>query len=236
MNLSQTFDWAQTKAGTILSSFFWGYIIFQVPAGILAQRFGAKIVLFSSTVIYSMLTIMTPYVAVAGWEYIVTFRVISGLCQGCVYPSCHTLLAKWIHPSERTTLNTFAYCGTQIGTVVTLAISGAIATSSAGWPGIFYVTGGFGLIWSVLWFLFGSSSPSNHNRISYEERDYIEEATATSLNRPTRTPWKHILTSKPFIALFIVSCTQNWGFWTLMSGIPLYMNNVLDFDLTSVSA
>lgn len=230
----QTFDWAKENAGMILSSFFWGYIVSQVPAGILAQKFGGKIVLFCATITYSMLTIMTPFVVVVGWEYVVAFRVISGLCQGCIYPSTHTLLAKWVHPAERTTLNTFAYCGTQVGTVVTLAISGAIGASSVGWPGIFYITGGFGLVWSVIWLLFGSSSPASHRRITYQERDYIESATGTSLNRPTRTPWKQILTSKPFIALFIVSCTQNWGFWTLMTGIPTYMNDVLNFDLTSV--
>jgi hypothetical protein len=42
------------------------------------------------------------------------------------------------------------------------------------------------------------------------------------------------LTSVPMWALIVVHCAQNWGFWTLLTEIPSYMDGVLGFDLKAV--
>lgn len=55
-----------------------------------------------------------------------------------------------------------------------LAVSGVIASSSLGWPGIFYISGGFGLVWTVVWVFLGSDSPEVNQRISDEEKEYIQ--------------------------------------------------------------
>lgn len=49
-----------------------------------------------------------------------------------------------------------------------------------------------------------------------------------------KTPWKGIFTSVPVWALIIVHCGQNWGFWTLITELPIYMNNILEFKLEEV--
>jgi hypothetical protein len=50
-----------------------------------------------------------------------------------------------------------------------------------------------------------------------------------------RTPWVAILTSLPMWAVVIAHCGQNWGFFTLLTEMPSYMNSILKFDLKSVS-
>lgn len=50
-----------------------------------------------------------------------------------------------------------------------------------------------------------------------------------------RTPWKAIFTSIPMWALIIVHCGQNWGYWTLITELPTYMNDILKFNLEEVS-
>lgn len=50
-----------------------------------------------------------------------------------------------------------------------------------------------------------------------------------------RTPWKAIFTSVPMWALIIVHCGQNWGYWTLITELPTYMNDVLEYNLVDVS-
>jgi hypothetical protein len=37
------------------------------------------------------------------------------------------------------------------------------------------------------------------------------------------------------LAVTIAHCGQNWGFWTLLTEMPSYMNSVLKFDLKAVS-
>lgn len=55
------------------------------------------------------------------------------------------------------------------------------------------------------------------------------------LLKAMRTPWKAIFTSVPMWALIIVHCGQNWGYWTLITELPTYMNEVLEYKLVDVS-
>uniref|UniRef100_A0A1B0GQA5 Major facilitator superfamily (MFS) profile domain-containing protein n=1 Tax=Phlebotomus papatasi TaxID=29031 RepID=A0A1B0GQA5_PHLPP len=41
----EEYDWNEQKQSLILSSFFWGYVLIQLPAGTWARKFGAKILL-----------------------------------------------------------------------------------------------------------------------------------------------------------------------------------------------
>lgn len=61
-----------------------------------------------------------------------------------------------------------------------LAVSGVLASSTMGWPSIFYFSGVAGLVWSILYFFYGSSSPADSpGRISQEEKYFIESSLNT---------------------------------------------------------
>ncbi|XP_055837640.1 putative inorganic phosphate cotransporter [Episyrphus balteatus] len=232
------YDWDAKTKSLLLSSFFWGYVVTQIPGGFLAHKYGAKFTLFTGIAVCSVLALLTPLAAEIGsWRLVFALRVIQGLCQGVVFPSTHTFLSKWAPAEERGRLVTYCYSGTQFGTVVMLASSGFIASSFLGWPSIFYVSGFAGILWAFVWVTFAASSPSDHRTISEEEKRYIESGMNQPRdNRRTTvlpTPWCKIATSLPFISLLIVHCGQNWGFWTLLTEIPNYMKNVLQKDIKS---
>ena len=64
--------------------------------------------------------------------------------------------------------------GAQAGTIIAMAVCGALASSSIGWPSIFYIFGAMGILWVVLWFFLGADRPGTHKFISKEEQAYIE--------------------------------------------------------------
>lgn len=116
-----------------------------------------------------------------------------------------------------------------------LAASGVISASPIGWPGIFYISGGLTAVWASVWFWFGCNSPHVSKTISIEEREFLETVIECSISpEKKQTPWKSILLSVPFWAVLIAHSAQNWGFWTLLTEIPTYMKNVLEFDIKSV--
>lgn len=157
--------------------------------------------LLTSITLCSLLALLTPTFASYGWKAVVALRVLQGLCQGCIFPSTHTLLAKWAPPSERGTIGTYCYSGAQFGTVVMLGVSGVLASSTMGWPSIFYFSGVAGLIWSIIWFFYGSSSPSDcQDRISQEERLFIETSLNTSSDQ--RVILSYALSVMMFIKIF----------------------------------
>ena len=61
-----------------------------------------------------------------------------------------------------------------MGTIVGYPLAGFLADTDVGWPLIFYVTGGMGLVWSFAFWWICASNPSTHKYISREERQYIE--------------------------------------------------------------
>lgn len=205
----------------------------QVPIGQLAQHFGAKPLLSFGSLVCAVLTLVTPYAASLDWRYMLATRALQGLFQGFYYPCVHTLLSKWVHPNERSVLATIVYSGTQAGSVAMLALSGVLASSTLGWPGIFYCSGGATFIWTVFWLIFGSSSPAQCTRISVEEKQYIESAPGSSRTQLS-VPWLCILRSVPVLALIVVHATQCWGFWSLLTETPTYLHDVFDFDIKTV--
>uniref|UniRef100_A0AAG5DL33 Putative inorganic phosphate cotransporter n=1 Tax=Anopheles atroparvus TaxID=41427 RepID=A0AAG5DL33_ANOAO len=229
----EEFHWDERTKSAILSSFFWGYVVTQIPAGQLAQRFGPKILLLLSLSICSALAVLTPICAhVGGAKAVMGLRIVQGLSQGVIFPSTHTMLSRWAPPSERGLLGTLSYAGAQFGTVVMLAISGVLASSSMGWPSIFYISGAVGILWSLVWFFFGSNSPAEHRGIAPEEREFIENSYGRQdHSRRIVTPWLAILTSAPMMACTVAHMAHNWGFWTLLTEMPTYMKEVLEKDI-----
>lgn len=228
--------WDPSTKGAILSSFFWGYLVTQVPAGQLARKFGPKYLLFVSLFFCGVVTVLTPFAALHGGSLIFCLtRIVQGLLQGCIYPSINTHMAKWAPPLERSRIFSFVFSGTQFGTVITLFVAGFLAASPGGWPSIYYVTGLCGVLWALAWLYVGADSPATHTTISQEEKHYIETLLihSSSESSEMKTPWKEICTSVPLWALLITHCGQNWGFWTLLTQMPSYMSHVLGFDIKS---
>lgn len=213
----------------------------QVPAGQLAERFGPKIVIFVAMLISSLLTMLTPLAASMGSWQLCALRVLEGLCQGVIFPSSHSLLSKWSPVLERGQMTTYCYSGSQFGTVLMLSVSGVLASSTLGWPSVFYLPGVLGCAWSALWFAFGSNSPAEHASITPEERAFIRGSDAVAdekcgtVEAEARTtivtPWRQMLTSVPFLSLIVVHGAQNWGYWTLLTKIPVYMKYILKMDI-----
>ncbi|EFA07862.1 putative inorganic phosphate cotransporter [Tribolium castaneum] len=229
------FDWHNKSI--ILSSFFWGYIIPQVGAGQLAKKFGPKWFLVATMFICSIFGLLLPIMAeTMGSEGVMASRALQGFCQGFIFPSIHNLLSYWVPVSERSRLGTFVYAGGPLGTVVSMIVTGIVSASWYGWPLIFYIYGVMGIVWSIAMAILGSNKPCESKIISEEERTYIETSLGHSSNqKPLPTPWKSILTSLPVWAILVAHCGQNWGFWTLITEIPSYMNTVMHFQIKSNS-
>ncbi|CAG5038399.1 unnamed protein product [Parnassius apollo] len=226
------FDWSHSVQAMILSSFFWGYIILQLPAGELARHVGGKILITVAVSINSLLSLLMPTAAEhGGWQLVCTCRVLQGLTQGFVYPTMHHLVSQWIPSEENGLLATIIYAGAQLGIAFQLIISGFIA-AAWGWQAIFYTNAVLGLSWTVAYLMFGSSSPEQSKIISKEELKYIQISLGRADNQKCQpAPWSKIVTCLPLWAAVISHCGQNWGFFTLMTEMPTYMAKVLGVNL-----
>jgi MFS transporter, ACS family, solute carrier family 17 (sodium-dependent inorganic phosphate cotransporter), other len=150
-----------------------------------------------------------------------------GVTFGCLYD----IWSRWCPPLERSRMVMAAASGIQVGTVVSLAVSGLLA-DKVNWESIFYVFGAIGIIWTALWLYLVRSSPGTDPFISENERRHIEYTLSTEAKNPvTKTPWKSILTSSAVWAIIVAQFSEAWGMFTLHTQLPQFLNDALDYDI-----
>ena len=167
------------------------YIFTQVLGGWLATKFGGKWVFGLGVLGTAVLTIVTPYVAreYPLWVFILV-RILEGVGEGVTFPAMHGVWARWAPPMERSKLATISYSGAYVGTIISMPLSGWLCASEYGWPSVFYLCGGLGVIWFVLWICLVHSDPSTHPRMSTVELLYIQRSLRDekSSKDGTKTP------------------------------------------------
>lgn len=64
---SDNYDWNERLQGIILSAFYIGYVMTQIPGGFLADKFGGKYILSLGVLLTCALALLTPVVVELGW-------------------------------------------------------------------------------------------------------------------------------------------------------------------------
>ncbi|XP_056635960.1 uncharacterized protein LOC130444707 [Diorhabda sublineata] len=223
-----TYDWTNTS--TLLSSFLWGYLFLQVLAGNLGRIYGTKYFLMIAMAINSILHCLLPKMSELLGSYgVMLCRSLQGISQGFFYPSIYNLLPLWSPKNEMSSIASLVFAGAPFGSIVTMPIVGYISSTWYGWPFSFYVYGGAGFLWIVIYYFFGADSPDKHPTISKEEKNYILKNVEKK--EQVKLPFKKILTNLSFWTILINAVTQFWCYQTLISETPTYMNKIMKFSI-----
>lgn len=173
------FRWSTDIQGLVLASFFWGYLITEIPGGWLSMRFGSKMVILIGVAVSSVATLLMPIGAKGHYAILIVLRIIAGLAQGVMWPAMASLWTQWTPPGERSKLIGFGNSGSQAGSVIALPLGGYLCVNGfdGGWGSIFYIFGIAGIVWCIAWFILSSDSPATNRFINKNEKDYILRET-----------------------------------------------------------
>nr|XP_025738248.1 vesicular glutamate transporter 3 isoform X2 [Callorhinus ursinus] len=175
------FNWDPETVGLIHGSFFWGYIVTQIPGGFISNKFAANRVFGAAIFLTSTLNMFIPSAARVHYGCVMCVRILQGLVEGVTYPACHGMWSKWAPPLERSRLATTSFCGSYAGAVIAMPLAGVLV-QYIGWASVFYIYGMFGIIWYTFWLLQAYECPAAHPTISSEERNYIETSIGEGAN------------------------------------------------------
>jgi sugar phosphate permease len=129
---------SMSQAGAFMSAFYLGYLITQIPAGILADRFGVRAVLGFALVLggaaqWAMGSITTFQIGF--W-----LRIVIGLSAGAVMSCCVRAIVEWFPAKERGTAFGLLLAGPTVGLLLANYLVPAL-NSAFNWRMAYHIIG-----------------------------------------------------------------------------------------------
>ncbi len=145
----------QTKA-FLDSAFLATYGLMYLGGGWLLDRVGTRTGFLAIMIFWSLAC--ASHGLAGGVAALATSRLLLGMGEGGSFPAATRAIAEWFVPAQRAAAMGLVNAGTAMGAVLAPPlIAGILAQGGwlglAGWRWVFFVTGGFGLVWSLWWWL-----------------------------------------------------------------------------------
>lgn len=219
ISIAEDLHLSSSSTGLLLSSFFAGYALMQLPGGWLADRFGAKRVLIASVILWSIFTGLTG----AAWSLasMVAIRFLFGIGEGGFQPSCSKIISETFPKEKRAGAMSIMLSSAGIIALIVPILSVSLLTT-IGWRVTFFIMGIIGFVIAALYWFY-IKLPSD-NKITYSE-----QATATQ-----KGSFKMLFKTPLMLNLFIAYFTLYAVNWGLVTWIPTYLVDVRNLNLVSL--
>ena len=223
------FDLSQVEMGRIFSGFLLGYALFQVPAGMLADRWGARRILAMSSWLWVGSTAVQ---AIIGWGPIQTTlnaalmalvisRFVLGITESPTYPGAARGISKWILPKFQGRANGIVISSIGLGSALAPLIVSNVMVHW-GWRIAMLVSGIPALVIAILWLTIREPEAVQSTQINNGK---IQDKNVLNL--------KTSLLSRSFILLTLSYTLQGYVGYIFVTWFYLYLVQERHFDLLS---
>ncbi|MDR6868140.1 ACS family glucarate transporter-like MFS transporter [Microbacterium resistens] len=223
-HIIEEFGLTTGQYGILTSVFSWAYLALMIPVGLMADRWGARLLLPISIIVWSIGAGMTG--AATGLAALVIARLLLGAGESPMYPVGNSVISEWAPRQERARftglLNAGALFGPAIGAVVAAYL---IATLS--WHASFFILGGIGIVFGVIWMLV-YNTPAKAAWLKPAERDFIirervdpQVAAQGYSSKPLTLPV--LLRTGTMWSLLIAHGCAAYTNYLFLSFMPLYL-------------
>ena len=128
----------RTEALAYMTAFYLGYVATQIPGGLLADRFGPRLVLSCALGLQGLGTLGLGFTE----NYQIGFfmRLVCGLGAGCVYSSCLKSIVNWFTPAQQGLAIGVLYFSPPLGIAIPNLLM-PLMNKSLGWAEAFRALG-----------------------------------------------------------------------------------------------
>lgn len=232
------FGLTQVQIGQIFGSFMLGYALFQVPAGILGDRWGPRRVLALAALWWGITTMLTAFVpglltrsTIGAFAALIATRFFLGVGEAATYPVAMRAIANWIPASGRALTNAIVIAGATVGSAATPPLIAWLMIRH-GWKSSFYITGATALLLSLVWWILSTDSPDHSNAKirprSNHDGDAILRATRQS---HAGTEWAKMLRHRNLWILAVSYMFDSYVLFIFVFWLYTYLTDVRGFSL-----
>lgn len=218
---------SSVQLGLVFSAFGWTYAALQIPGGMIADRFGPRVLYAFCLVTWSLATVAQGFVK--GFASLFGFRLATGAFEAPSYPINNRIVTSWFPDHERASAIAMYVSGQFIGLAF---LTPALVTLQhyAGWRGLFIITGLIGIVWALIWCIF-YRDPLDHSKVNRAELDYIENGGGVLSGKKRdakkatwrKEDWKQIFSSRTLWGIYIAQFCVNATLWFFLTWFPTYL-------------
>ena len=243
-DLEIRFNWSESDYSDIVIAFQLSYAIGMLLAGWFIDKVGTKIGYAVSLILWSLASI--GHAAVRSTLGFLIARFALGISEAGNFPSAIKTTAEWFPKKERAFATGIFNSGTNVGAILAPLTVPFIA-AKWGWQWAFIITGSFGFLWLIFWFLL-YEVPAKHKRLSKKEFDYIHSDQDEMENIPLTTPdvASDIEPGKRISWLSLLKYNQTWTFilgkfltdpiwWFYLFWLPAFLKAQYGLEGTDVA-
>ena len=191
----------------MLSAFFWTYALCQIPAGLIVDKLGIRLVYASGFVLWSLASAGIAFSR--GPHEILGLRLVLGVAES-VGPLASLAFIRQNFKGPEQGLPVAIYIAGQTIGPACGALLGSNLLAGYGWRTLFAVTGLGALIWVPVWLYFAP------------RREAPVGKTAQSIS-PLRWPWRSILLGSPFWAMSACVFFFSYYWYFVLTWMPAYL-------------
>ncbi|KAB8312070.1 MULTISPECIES: MFS transporter [Rahnella] len=227
-HIQQEFGISKTQMGYIFSAFAWTYTACQIPGGWFLDRFGSRMTYFIAIFGWSVVTLLQGFAG--GLASLIGLRAVTGMFEAPAFPTNNRMVTSWFPEQERASAVGFYTSGQFVGLAFLTPLLIWIQEMLS-WHWVFIITGGIGIIWSLLWFCV-YQSPRKSKGVNAEELEHIRAGGGmvdgdAPADKKSRTPltsadWKLVFNRKlvgVYLGQFAVASTL----WFFLTWFPNYL-------------
>ena len=225
----------------IFSAFLVGYASFQLPAGVLAVRFGPRRVLTTGAFIWAVCNVLTALLPAGISQAVVLLiavRCALGLAEAVIYPAANQFVARWVPQKERGIVNGLIFAGVGAGSGLTPPLLTWIILSW-GWRAAFWLDACLGAIGATVWWIIARDRPEDHPSVSMAEKREIREGLTSFATAAAgaahvdehKISWRAIFSRIDLLALMVSYFAYGYTSWVFFSWFYLYMAQARGLNL-----
>ncbi len=218
--------------GLVLGAFSLAYGAFEIPTGILVDKYGPRVTLFRIVIWWSIFTILTGFVQ--GFYMLLIVRFLFGAGEAGAFPTASVAIARWFPAIQRGSIQSVVWMGSRLGGALAPFLSVMLA-NAYGWRTVFYIFGSLGAIWAIYWWFWFKDEPRDMKGITAEEVKEIEEGRSLKTISHSLLPWKTFLKSANLWALMGMYHCLLYGAYFYMSWMPKYLEKGRGIDKSDLS-
>jgi MFS family permease len=202
IDMTRELGLSEIQFGWVLAAFTISYGLFEIPTGLMGDRFGEKKTLTRIVIWWSIFTSLTGLVG--GFISLFAVRFLFGAGEAGAFPNMSIAIGKWFGVEERGRAQAVILMASRVGGAITPFVVIPLQLHF-GWRVTFYMLGAIGIVWVISWMFF------------YKTRDVavVEKAKGS---------WQNIAHTKNFWFLMLVYYCYASGVFFFISWLPIYLH------------